>query len=68
MVSLVRKLKKLMTNENGEPLKYKENQKIKHIGMFEWFLKDKKYSGDSVIVTLFCFLEKINLMTMNYSI
>jgi hypothetical protein len=33
--------------------------------MFECFLKDKKYSGDSVIVTLFCFLEKINLMTKN---
>jgi hypothetical protein len=68
MVSLVRKLKNLMTNENGDPLKYKENQEIEHIGMFECFLKDKKYSGSSVIVTLFCFLEKINLMIINYCI
>ena len=66
MVSLVRKLKNLMTNDNGEPLKYKENQEIEHIGMFECFLNDKNYSGSSVIVTLFCFLEKINYMTKKY--
>ena len=36
--------------------------------MFECFLNDKNYSGSSVIVTLFCFLEKINLMIINYCI